>query len=291
MAKIKLVKNDDPLRRSRELKKLHRLRRWSFRLIFFLILPIIVLALVANWDRLLIETVKVEGNTVVDTEEIKEVVEKVLDQSYLFIFPRRNTLLYPKRELVSTLANHFPYLNEIVATTNDWTNLTIKVTERRATFLWCPISDSSDGSCYFMDHTGLIFSPAPLFSSQLFFEFRGLVASDPLGTRPWPSYQVAKLNALRQSIDDIFSDSLFSDYQVMQASQTPDGDFEFIAVSGEQQFKLIISLAQEIEVILTNLRAMLTSPDLIEEANMTQLSADQHYIDLRFSPKVFYKLH
>src|SRR3989344_5365605 len=97
---------------SPRLLELKRRRRRIFLnkiIISFLTLFALVglLVYLSRIDKLNINSIEVEGNQIVDTEEIKVVVQKEIAGRYLWLFPKTNIFFYPKNVIRDALQENF----------------------------------------------------------------------------------------------------------------------------------------------------------------------------------------
>ena len=173
---------------SPRLLELKRKRQNAFRnkilfFVFLLILLIIGSVYLSRISGLNIKGVEISGNNVVDTENIKEVVNEKLTGKYLWFFPRTNVLFYPSDKIKTDLYEKFQGLQDINLRINSKGVLEISVSERSAIYTWCGKVPLDAGGvtqkCNFMDKDGYVFDEAPYFSGEVYFKFYGGALEKP----------------------------------------------------------------------------------------------------------------
>lgn len=229
--------------------------------------------------ELLISQVAVEGNKTVSDFEIRQVVGQELSGKYWGLYPKRNALLFPQEEVVVAVAKNFPRLSTVRLERPNLRELKLVVTERRGEFLWC----ITNNNCYFADKTGFVFTPAPRFSSPLYFEFLSSSTSNPLGKYPIPTADFQKLVEAQKEFSAIIDQSLFAGQKVFRVVPAELRDWYFKV----GQWEIRLDLDQDLSQVMSTLKAVLADPDFIKETQSHHLSLQ--YLDLRFAPKVVYR--
>lgn len=179
-----------------EIKKRRRkifLRKFSI-FVFLVLVLIASLTYLSRLSRLNITEIKISGNQVTETENIKNVVNDTLSGNYFWFFPKTNIFLYSKNKIIEALATKFQRLKDVNIKTDQNRVLEISVTERIPKYTWCGevLPDNADGisSCYFLDDTGFIFDEAPQFAGSVYFKFFGKTTGNenPIGSAIIPDY-------------------------------------------------------------------------------------------------------
>jgi cell division septal protein FtsQ len=103
---------------SPRLSELRRKRKRAFRLkvIIFLILFVAVitgLSFATRINKLNIDTVTIEGNKVIESKDIKQVIKNDLTGQYLWLFPKTNFVIYPKHKIKDDLMEKFKRIKTI----------------------------------------------------------------------------------------------------------------------------------------------------------------------------------
>lgn len=252
-----------------------------------LIAALFIGSLVVAWnDRLLISAVKISGNKTVSDLEIRQLVNQELNGKIFWFYPKRNVLLYPHDKIVRRLESSFPRLSSIKLSQEDLRSLSLSVKERQGKFLWC----LSDNSCYFTDESGFVFSPAPKFSSPLYFEFRSKNNQNPLGQYPLPQADLGKLIELKEQLSAILSDSPLASQRVYSVEPGELRDWYFKARSDLDSsfgWEIRLDLDQDLPLALETFNSVLADSKFV--ADLENHDLDLEYLDLRFAPKVFYR--
>src|SRR3989344_4146853 len=103
---------------SPKLLELKTKRRNTFiRKIAFFVCGIFIvlgaLAYLSSLSYISIKNIEVAGNNVVESKSIQRVAEVQIAGKYLWLFSRKNVLLYPKKKIESALASDFKRLTDI----------------------------------------------------------------------------------------------------------------------------------------------------------------------------------
>lgn len=249
----------------------------------------------AYHQKLLISRVSIEGNKTVSDFEIRQVVKGELSGKYFRLYPKSNALLFPRDQVIQAIAKAFPRLSSIKLEQPDLRSLVLTVEERHGEFLWC-LPDIAAGllgdECYFTDDAGFVFSPAPKFSSPLYFEFVSPGNAEPLGKRALPPAEWQKLVGAEKRIGAILADSPLSGQKTFRAVPAELHDWYFKIINPEgllnnQTWEIRLDLDQDLEVAMKTLSSLLVDPDFIKDFESHKSGLE--YLDLRFAPKVFYR--
>jgi hypothetical protein len=261
------------------------LARWF--LILIVVWGAIFLAL-ANWSKLRVNQVVVEGAQIVKSEEIIVETQTILAGQLLPLVPKNHLWWYPAEELQTNLLTKFPRL-ATVKTFAEWPGrLSVVVTEREPALLYCGLD-----KCAFIDPTGRAYAAAPTFSPGVFLTW---TASSTLPALPFDLIKGPNVNRLISSqkiFNKVFALLKLPEWRVNQFEQTLDNDFIFWVEaktsSSTQATKWRILINQETSPfdLGENLHTALSS---ILEAKKSAALPKLDYVDLRFGKKVFYKL-
>lgn len=218
---------------------------------------------------LTISQVVISGTEVINPADISSETNSILSGSAYFFIPMRNILFYPRTTLENSLKKSFPRI-ESLSISLEKNVLNIVVTEKKAFALWC------DTSCYFLDSSGDIFSPAPDFSGNVYKIFSGSVDGDPLGKIFLGEEAISGIKKIYDA-----SEALGIPIGHIEASSTND-----VRLSGDDGASLLIDLRENPDDIISNLEAVINS-DEFKKAGISPKNLE--YIDLRFGTKVFFK--
>ncbi len=264
---------------------LERLALWF--LIILVLVAAIILAL-ANWSKLRINQVVVEGAQIVKSEEIVGETKTFLAGQALPLIPKNHLWWYPAGELQADLMTKFPRLAS-VKTFAEWPGqISVVVTEREPTLLYCGLD-----RCTFIDQTGRAYAPAPTFSPGVFLTWS---ASTTLPNLPFDltkGASVSRLIATQKIFNKVFGLLKLPEWRVNKFEQTPDHDFVFwvepktSSTTKAVKWRILINQETSPFDLGENLHTALSS--ILETKKITNLPK-LDYVDLRFGKKVFYKL-
>src|SRR3989344_7291272 len=167
----------------------------------------VLLGFVSRNEQFQVTKVSVSGNALVAQNEILTLAHSALSGAYWGVFPKRNYLLLPKREIISMLETEIPAIDSAEITRTSFSSINISVRERTPFVLWCSenaeIKDA-ETPCYFVDREGLIFLKAPDFSSEVYLRFAGQASSTRgIGGRLFSPERFREFSFFLQSLRDL----------------------------------------------------------------------------------------
>lgn len=264
-------------RRSKESLRRRLILAWVLRILFYVaIIALLIwgIAFLLRLDAFSVESVEVEGNEFVNASEIESLVKSELEGSYWLIVPRRNVFFYPEKTIKERIYKEFPRVFAVDAESNS-NAITIEIVERQPFALWC----EEEKKCFFIDETGVVFAPAPVFSDNVFFVFRGLLdAEAALGAAYLSSELFREINLFLEWLALL---DLYPSYLIAESEDT----FTIHTTNGAD---ILIDREQTFKQTFENLETVLQDQVLLESKRVEYANLD--YIDLRFGNKVFYKL-
>ena len=251
------------------------------------ILIIYALFILSTWishrEEFRISEIRVLDARSVDSVAVQNIVESELARQLLWKINRNNSLLYPRRAMISEIK----MLDTRVKTVNiavDGRLLTVRISEYSPAFLWCsPDSGSATttltSGCYFADSTGHIFAQAPDYSGTPFL----IYVTTVIGNDSDPLY----------SDSSILSDEEFDKVSHFLQKLSPlgitprvvrqSGAHDF-TISTDRTWEIRWSSTREPEEDVRNLSLVLQNLSK-DQKSLDALKA----IDLRFGNKVFYR--
>lgn len=223
-------------------------------------------------EQFLVVEVAILGENVVDKEEIVQATRRLLAGYYLWVIPRANSFIYPRRTIERSLLEEFPRLKSLDLNLDEQHKLLITVEERKPFALYCAnISD-----CFFLDEEGFIFALAPSFSSGVYFIY---VTEDPV---------LNPIGKRFMTIEEFESLSRFKETLTMlsiEFSALEVGDSEY-RLSIFDSGQIIWRRDSDLVLIESNLEAFLSDNSIRVQENFLERIL---YLDLRTENKVFYK--
>ncbi len=269
-----------------ELKK-KKQKVLKVKIIFLTCISVVIfvgLVILSRWEKLNIKNIVITGNVVVDTKDIEALVSEELAGKYLWLIPKTNFALYPKRSITASLEDKIKRLKDISINTKDPDTLEVAVGEREIKYTWCgdelPKEElgPEKGVCYFTDKNGYLFDVAPYFSGDVYFRFYGRMDA-PLGKYFYPE-NFSKFVFYKDSLEAM-------DFDVVSMNITDDGEAEvFLASKSKPAPKVIIKISLDQIKVMENLQSAL---DTDFKNKLTTNYDKLRYIDLRFDNKVYYK--
>lgn len=274
-------------------KKKRRVLLTKILLSIFTLLAVFAgLAYISRLPIFNIREVKITGNKVIDKDMIKTSVEKEIVGNYLWFFPKKNILFYPKNTIKNKLLDEFKILKDMTFSITDDKFLEVSISERTASYTWCEddlvVGVPSGEKCYFMDETGFIFAEAPYFSGEVYFKFYGLAhRSTTEGSAVFGTY-FSKDN-FKQLI--YFKDILVSmGLKPVSLQVLDNGDIKFFLSNLNKtslEPYIILKPDSDFQQIAENLETAINTEPL--QSNLKNKYSSLEYIDLRFGNKVYYK--
>lgn len=235
-----------------------------------------------------ISVVRVEGVAVERPQDVRDAVRGVLSGSYFGVVPRSSVLVYPREQILASLASAFPRFSSVAIQREGSNALVVKVVERDSAYVSC----YGDESCYYVDQDGVVFAPAPLFSGNLFFEFHQDTVSTttPLGSRVMPPAEWANVLLLRERLDALFSESAFATSTTVREYVFTDGVREIEILNdgqAEKSWRIRYDVDQDVDQMIGTMREVIAY--VTDELSKGKKDRSLEYVDIRFGNKVVYK--
>jgi len=261
-------------------KVVEKRRRARVNTLSLLFLGIVIvgggLVYLSHLDKININNIKVSGNSVTSEKEIQAIASKNLAGSYLGLFPKSNSFIYPEKIIKEELLSNIKRIEDVEVGLDGFNNIFINIKERGPVAIWCQNKDEEE--CYFLDLTGLIYSKAPKFSGNVFLKYFGEVEAPVLGKN---FLKPEDFGALTSFVNLIKSMNL----EIIEVSIDENED---LRGKLEEEGEIIFNLRQDFNQLLEDVRTILSDNKLKNSLEDEDIVLD--YIDLRFGNKVFYKL-
>ena len=276
----------------------------------------LVLLFFVSWgsrrEEVTIANVTIVGTASVAENEVRAFVDDALIGTYWGLFPRKNSLIYPKDALERGLFENFPHIASAVLLRGSFKELFVEIKERVPSYLWCgstllatggeeqePIA-TPNTECYFLDPRGVVFAKAPYFSGSVYFEMYGALSgtnvftekrhAPPVGLLFLPLGEFKRVVAFKSALEEagIPAEKLVLKEEgdpSSRAELTTGRDAEFIFSNGT---RLIFNFQENFETVLHNLLAATNAEPLPKEV-FTGAEKVFDYVDARFENRIFYK--
>jgi cell division septal protein FtsQ len=220
-------------------------------------------------DSFTIDEVVISGGETVPSPEIQNLVDGILQGSYLSLIPRRFTFFYPHDNIANAVLS-VPRIKD-VSIDRDGKTLSLSFSEHVPFALWCLESDPD--SCFFLDAYGYAFAPGPRLAGGALV--RHVFENETELSRK----QVLNRDALERMHDFLLRLTEEVHMRVTEVRYTTSGDL-ILTLGGGGELRMRND--ESYNSIFNNLSTILTSPEF------THLKPGNFwYIDLRFGNKVF----
>ncbi len=230
-----------------------------------------VLAL--TWDKLIIKNISISGNSAIHSSDISAIAEMSLEKRYLGFIRTDNWFLIRRGEIKSEVYDQFPKIESVQIHFHGFNVIEIAILEREPANLFCSGIPTNLGQCYFMDKNGFVFGMAPKFSSDVYPQYFGLIAGDPMRQGYFDKNRFSEISRLFQVLSNMnFSPEYFY-------AKSLD-EYE-IGLNGGA--KIFLNSSQSFEKSLTNLQALIDNSYVKTDSEFLK---KLEYIDLRFGNKV-----
>lgn len=244
---------------------------------------------ISRWQKVNISEIKISGNKILESSELKSFVEKELVGNYLYVFPKTNILFYPKKNIGKKLLENFKRIATTLVYISSDNILNIVISERDPAYTWCgtnPEEDETTEQCYFMDKNGYLFDKSPYFSEEVYVKFYGDIKdkAEPLGYFFAPEI-FTNLISFKESISNkLIKPSSF--YVKNEENETS----MFLASSGVEKRgpEVLLDTKSLPGNVAENLQTVISTEPL--RTDFAKKYDQIKYIDLRFGNKVYYKL-
>jgi hypothetical protein len=277
-----------------ELGKQARQRRrqlyWRRRLLWSVLIILALVGLVAltHWDKLLINQVRIEGAKSVPKANLEARLNAGLEGNYLYLFPRRNVLFWPRAVLTNNIANEFKAL-ESFSLQREGRTLHLVVTERQGAYVWCGVE--SGATCYLLDSKGFAFAPAPNFSGRPFFTLIADLPAKPIASRPLTTEEFTQLLTTQAKLEPVVASSVIGgEVPAVDLRQAGDFNFQLQPEGKLRPISLRLGREMKLDQMLVDLEAALDSEAFVNEYNKNLAEGKPLlYLDYHVPGRIFYK--
>lgn len=275
------------IKRERRIKKIRIL---ILCVVLFMVI-IFMLSFFSSNKNITINNLVVTGTNTIDSDEIKDEINKYISGKYFYIFSKSNTFIYPRRFIEKKLLSSFPRIQLLKTKRTDLNTIQIDIIERKGFSLYCgqeiPIDINDIGEdCYFLDDNGLIFDKAPYFSGNVYFKYYLPFENsnnNPIGVLLLPTLEFHRLVKFINNLSDL-------SFLPIYVTLINDNYHLFLEYKSENTSpKIIFNKNDDFDEILDDLSISIKKKEFIEEIKSKYNNL--LYIDLRFKNKVLYKFN
>jgi len=245
-----------------------------FRVCVGFILISLFLALVWYGTRLppvTITDVTIIGGETVPPLEIRTLVLRELEGTYMLLIPKRFSYMYPHDRLVEVIEN-ISRIHSVSVERESATELRVSFKEYVPYALWC-IYNAPNMPCFFMDKEGYAFETAPPLTGGT------LIRHTTEGSQQIERGTVidsAMLNRIDRFLERM-EDEVY--LRVSTVVYKSNGDIEFLVNGGGT---ILISGSRDFDETFANLITLLSADEFSHIA-----PGNFRYIDIRFGNKLF----
>ncbi len=255
-------------------------RRSKARKFFSLFLKIglptailIGLVFLSRADFLQIKNFEVLGVETIQPENVKNTASNFISGNKFFIIPKSDILLLNKEKMATALIAAFPRIEKVEVNKQFFSQkVELKVTERKADFLWCSTQDE----CFSITKDGFIFERSEDVNNKIIF--KGILEENPL----MKNFATPEKMQNYLKLIEVFKNDGFN----ISSINIESADKVVAKIKINSAITDIIFNPDEPDLFLTAQNVVL----LINETKSKNPSANFQYIDARFGNKMFYKL-
>lgn len=237
------------------------------------VIGLVTLCIVGIWHgtrlpAVTISEVEVRGGETINHQILEDRIWTQLDGTYLKLIPRRFTYLYPKQDIIASIAN-IDRVKDLTLERTGRKKLVITFDEYQSEALWCT---DTEEQCIFIDENTFAFAPAPQLKGGT---FRRYVTTDKN-----PSLGQTILTAPEKDTLDTVLQALNEKRWLVRRIDVDSAKDAYLLLTAGGEIK--ISLKEDGYTTADNLANVLSSEEFNELT-----PGEFRYIDLRFGNKVF----
>ncbi|MEA2112872.1 MAG: FtsQ-type POTRA domain-containing protein [Patescibacteria group bacterium] len=267
------------------LKAIERQKKRFWKRVVLIAVSLSLFLFLISWlsslEKVNIRDIEITGNSIIEREDILEIVNKNISGKYFWLLSKSHILIYPKLSIRNELLESFSQIKNVTVRFKDFHSIFIDIVERSPYALWC--SDMAGEHCYFMDGMAYLYDEAPNFSNDVYFKYLGdfqdISTTTPTSKILRRTYlgetgeeHFGKLNLFIRFLKDINIDG----YKLIVKE---NNDYELFF---NRNSRLIFDGKQDFSDIFEDLQAVLIDLGDLGDSEF-------EYIDLRFGHKVVYK--
>lgn len=260
--------------------------RFVFGIILFIIL-FFASSFIFNLEKFQIQNIEVAGEEAVDELVVKEIVTENTEGKYLFLFNKKNVLIYPGVSIRSQIQKEIPKISKVeINLKNNILNL--NVSERTGEYLYCRANVTEEekilsDTCYFMDENSFVFSKAPYFSDNVYFKVNSDIKQDDiLGTKVFDDDYLKRIIIFKNNLEKIGIKAV-----AINVDASGEDSISLESRGGTYQPKILIKRNDNLENVFLDFFTFIQDEKVGKEIDGKYKSLE--YINLRFGNKIYYK--
>lgn len=154
----------------RSKKHKDRYKRYRvFLIIFFSVIFIAIIATLSYFSRKpeqKIQGIAISETHFVDKDQVESEIREIVGKSHLFLFPKDNRFLVPKKKIEQELLENFRQINDVEVEIDDEKRILVNINERKPYAFYCAPdkeekeieeTEISIDFCWLIDDHGLLF--------------------------------------------------------------------------------------------------------------------------------------
>jgi hypothetical protein len=262
---------------------------------------ILILWALSSWSAFTVTSVQVSG---VEQEEVQAIHDKameIISGSYLGMFARDNSFIYPRSGIRHAIQNAYPEAELVEVRRTDRHTLTISIEEKKPAALVCatlPDFDGNDltlddsGACYFTDGTGTLFKKAPSFSGAVYnrYYLPDLTAAGDTASSTnligLQATSTAEFATIQQIYSAVQHDNITVDAMLMKGG----GEYELYIRNPDMSSSTAIVYFNTVSPVAEQVSNFISFWDhTLSDARSKKEHLEFDYIDVRYSPNVYHR--
>jgi len=274
------------------IKRKRRALKIRLAILFVISFALIVwlLSFLSSIKNVTISEITITGTHIVDQADIENIIRKDISGKYLYIFPKNNSLIYPRRKIKNDLIKTIPRIENLSVYIDRLNSLHIDIDERKGSYLYCgseiPQEKNEVGeNCYFINNDGYIFDKAPYYSGNVYFKYYLKLDDESVDCLGQQMLEVDYFHKIARFIDAVTAMGFKPIY--LQVGDDQTGHLYLYHGAKSTSPEIIFKMDDDLDLIEDNLRIAVSKNEFFDEINSKYNSL--LYIDLRFENKVLYK--
>lgn len=273
----------------------------TIRIAGIVCLVILILWGLSCWSAFTITNVQVSG---VEQEEVQAIHDKVMTAvsgRYLGLFPRDNSLIYPRSNIRDAIRSAYRDVESLAVRRSDRHTLTVAISEKKPAALVCatlPDFDGNDltlddsGACYFTDEVGRLFKKAPSFSGAVYNRYYipdlsasgdGASSTQLVGLQ---ATSTVEFSTIQQIYSAIQHDNITVDAMLMKGG----GEYELYIRNPDMGSSTAVIYFNTVSPVAEQVSNFISFWDhTLSDARAKKQRLEFDYIDVRYSPNVYHR--
>lgn len=258
--------------------------------LFFLCVVTVLVAfvLLMRSSFLQIDTVTIEGSTLMPKESIKALALNALSGNYMKVFPLTNIIFFPKSKIKKILSDNFKDIKDFSIFRSGLSSITISIAERVPVAIVCSgfRYETSADDCYWSDAHGYVFGSVDpsttSFSDTIYNHY--YVPTDKADITPGKNFVDEKRF---KELENFTQGAIKGGLQPLAILIGDNGEYEMYMKNkiGDSEMTVYFDDRRPFDATLENLLTFWQNTFDIHKATSTPVF---DYINLRFGNTIYY---